>query len=702
MMFKSSSSAKLVLPFNPWVYFSIFLISNFLLSYFSLPLQSKLWIGLLGLLLPAVLAFKTYSPAPPGRPPLNGIEFLPDIPLWLWVSMAALALFIRFFKLTELSHWPLYDEGFIGFFALDLAHKWDWRLFYGSSQAPPLFIWMLSLFFKLGGASLFSLWFLPAALSALSIPFGYWAARQFFSKSFSFLCAIFLGLGFWPFFIGRFAQMPMLVLPAECVAFYYLGRFLNATRLTDQKKNLAALGLALGIGFYIHVSWFPVAGIIFLTVLWFLRGRWKLLLFFIFPLGGCLLPLFFQAFQMGYGLYLKDLWAVGGSNEWVPQLAVAWAYPRELFWGINSSEFSPELVGGGLLNPIWASLFFLGLLEILKNFNRPLYRWLLAGCSLFLLQGILTKTLETFRILPLLPLLISISIIGFTRLSLTLPSSKAWLLLSALMIPSAGLDFYHLFGPYQRVWGSPANWKNSLKSIERYRADQILKAVSAKWGPGFIFSDFVPGYSDQTLDLACASFQALPDSPFPSPQASWAAVLVNINDQPFLSQRFPNGRTYWLSSDLSSPDGGIMLWVTPLESSQREIFLKWREASLALKPFIFQSLSYVHGGPWEQVLAALETAEPAFQSDPFLRSCYWEKMADTYLRLGGDVRSAILSLQTAVRQGIPSAHLYYRMGTLYLISNEPTKAQAAFAQAVRAPLNRTNAADFVTPPGRRQ
>ncbi len=635
------------------------------------------------------MALKPLSP--PVKEPLFQKEILPPASLWIWILLAGAAVFIRFYKLTTLSRWPLYDEGFVGYFAVNLSQKWDWSLFYGSSQAPPLFIWLLSFLFKGMGPSLAGLWFLPAFLSALAVPLGYLAARQFFPRSFSFLCSLFLGVGFWGFYVGRFAQMPMMVLPAECLVLGGMGYFLKQKGEADRKKFLLFFGFAVGAGFYIHTSWAAVAGFVFLTILFILRRKLSLFSFFLFPLLIILSPLMASAFQNGYGSYLRDLWAFGDGNSLTAQLKIAGAYLRELFWGINPGEFSPELVGGGLMNPIWVSFFLLGLLELLHGFRRPLYRWLLLGLALFLLPGILTKTLETFRILPLLPVLIPVCVLGFYRLALSMSAVRPWLLLTVLMIPSAGLDFYHLLGPYQKVWDSPVHWKNSLKSIERSRANEILRAVYVKRGPGCVFSDFMPGFSDQTLDLSTSSLKTRSDSLKPA----WAACLVNINYQHYLSQKFPNGKSYWLSPDLSVPDGGMMLWVLPLDPSQQETFAGWQKASLALKPFIFQSLSYVHGRPWRQVLEALAEAEPSFRGDPLLRSFYWEKMADTYLRLGLDFPAAIRSLQTGLDEGVPSAHLYYRLGTLYAVSRENAKSQTYFSKAAHSPFNQTNASQFL-------
>jgi hypothetical protein len=97
-------------------------------------------------------------------------------------------------------------------------------------------------------------------------------------------------------------------------------------------------------------------------------------------------------------------------------------------------------------------------------------------------------------------------------------------------------------------------------------------------------------------------------------------------------------------------------------------------------------------------LKALDEVEPAFRGDPFLRAAFWEKRSDlqTKQRLGGitDEDNAIPSLEKAIEEGYPAAHLYEHLGILWLMAHDPAEAGKAFEKAVRAPLNLTDAAQY--------
>src|SRR5580692_3964026 len=136
-MTKTDSPNRFFIPFHPWLYFSIFLVANSLLSYFHLPLWLH-W-GALGggLLLPFMAAWITYRPA--GKPveSLFQAEFLPPISGWVLVFLGLSALFIRFYRLTSLAYWPRFDEGVTDYYALHVMEKGIDRFFFTNSQVPP-------------------------------------------------------------------------------------------------------------------------------------------------------------------------------------------------------------------------------------------------------------------------------------------------------------------------------------------------------------------------------------------------------------------------------------------------------------------------------------------------------------------------------------------------------------------------------------
>ena len=617
--------------FNPWFYFLLWGTTNAILSYSSLSITVKFEIGLLGLVLPWIIAWYSFSDPSHNEIFAQPKEFLPGIPAWFWLLVGSLALFVRLFKLTTLSVWPHYDEGVYGYYAIQLNEKWDWRLFYGDSRVPPLFVWILSLVFRIFGTSLSSLWLLPALISILVVPASYLASSRFFSKSFSVVCTMLMAFSFWPWLLGRFSFMTGLVLLAECLVLYCLGNFLNSSTLSFKKKWAFSLGFLLSLGFLIHIHWVSIAVLLVGTLLFDLKTNGKAaqetLLFWALPLVALSLPMLYLCVTKGYGSYLWHLAAFHQTSSWAEQAAISFSCFSALFWGMDPHFHTYQPFWGGFLNPILGSLFFLGLLEILKKPQPAMNRWLLCGFFFFLLPGIMTSDLETFRMVPVIPVLLVITAIGLQQLVSSFPGKKATILSLLLLILSAALDTYHLFGVYHHLWDSPNAWHGYVKSMEQYRAYELLRQKSSQEGPGLVFSDFIQGLPNQNLCVADYDFNAAQNPRLSFENTKWAAVLTNVNYQPFLAKRFPDGRYAWLSKDQNAPDGGLMLWIFPLDSSRLQEMKKWQQASLALKPFLDANIGYSGNGTYGESLKTLEGAAPAFQGDPFLESCFWEKTA---------------------------------------------------------------------------
>jgi hypothetical protein len=681
---------KIFVP--PRAYFLIFLLSNILLSYFALSLPMKLWVLLLGLMLPFFLglSFRHSSTGPPIN--LSTWEFLPPVRAWVWILLAAAACFVRFYKLTSLSVWPHYDEALWGFLAIDFYHHWDWSLFYQDNPYPSAYFWGLGILFKLFQPSVFLVWFYPALLSIFVVPFGYIAARQYFSKSISFLMTLFLALSFWPNFIGRFGNQQILTLLAEFFLLFLLGRFLKASSSPGAKKEAFLLGLFAALGFYIYISWVVIAFFAGLAVIAVWRKK-TVLNFYLF-LMFFLAALLFLAPLLQAGLfrnYLRTVRDVGTLfsipfNEWV---MVACGYLSSLFWGVSKDIYSYQPVWGGFLNPVLGSLFMIGLLELIRSWNLLISKWLLLALVLFCIPGVFTHDLEPFRALPMIPFLLVICALGLSVLFKGIPLKRRlrWILALALVV--AGLDFYHLAVRYHRIWDQESVWKGYAKPMERYRAFGLLDKIRKENGPGLIYSDFAPGLCDQTLTVADHAFNAAQNPDLSYRDAKWAAVLANANYKPFLSARFPDGRAYALSVGLSAPDGGQMLWVMPVTPEKEKTLKAWQEAAQSFCCF---------PGRYKSILRDnLAAAYPYFQQDAFLESCYWEKLADLDFGISGfkDVQKPIQDLKQGLERGYGAAHLYQRLAAFHLMRSELPQAKKALEKALAAPLDLTQSRQWL-------
>ncbi len=695
-MSKSPSASPL--PFHPWIYFFIFLTANTLLSYFTFSTETNLWIGFLGLALPFGLAWWTNRSSGDSHTPLYQIEFFKKIPIWVWLLIGAAAIFFRFYKLTTLSAWPTFDEGMFGFTAIQMNQKGVDRLFYMFSDIPVFYPWFLSLVFKLFGPSLFNFCFWPAVFSTLGVPLVYLAARQYFSKSFSFFCLLLAALAFWPCYSGRFCENEVLIFPWEALVFLWLGKCAQSSSPKGD-RFAALLGLSLGLAFYaVYLHWMSVTLIVVFTMIFlFGKERPSRLIWFALGLALPVIPFVILSVQTGGVNYLHSQSILTMAEPWIKKIQWAWNTPHVLFWGAVYEEVCYRPVWGGLINPLLGALFGVGLLEILKNLKNSLYLWLLISFFIFLLPGALSLGFEFFRIIPILVVLIPVIGLGWARLTQAFSLRWSTVILLALMIPSLLLDAYQLLGVYPRLWDNPSYWLKEVKSINNYRAYQILKSKSLSDGPGFVFADFIPSLDDQTLNLADYSFNAVNNSRLDGEKAKWAAVMINVNYQPFLAKRFGKGTIYWLSKDLNAADGGWMLWIIDINETNRPVFRQWQKASQSLNDYLtdyFQGTSPAGNRVIPKVLDTLNQIGPQFAGDPFLESCYAEKKADLLYKTQGAAASSQYLIQ-ALPQGYPAAHLFYRLGTLQLLQHQEAEARRTFQKALHAPINFTQSAQFL-------
>ncbi len=675
--------------FFPWAVFGCFLAANGVLSYFPLALEARLLIAAAGLLLPAVLALRT------GGKKVDLIksailgDFFPKIPPAGWALLALASVFLRFHQLTTLSLWPLEDEAMNGHYAIELAERGAWQLTYDFSGMPPLYVWGLGVFFKLFGISLVTLWFFPALLSTLAVGFLFAGSRYFFSKSFSFLLAGIWAVSFWPLYVGRFSVQGGFLIFWACLTFYWLGIFWQARKENSKLKSAFFLGLVSGCGFYTFTSWAIMAFLLTLFVFSVTAGgkakEWRRFLYFFVP----------EVF-----LFFILAWATlterGGHFRYVVQNPLGAGWPGlndfcALFWG---SRLTPNLFAyrpfwGGFLNPWLGALCFWGAIVLSKAGSSFWKQFIIL--FILILPGFLTGGLDGHRVVQSMPFLLFAAAVGLTSLLLTVPPAKRILLAGAVLLFSGGLDARHLFGVYHSLWTQPRdNWFAS-KSVERLRAFTLLEKLNREEGPGYVLSDLVPDIFDQTLSVAAYPFDAVQNPKIARDECHWAALLINVNFQGYLTRQFPEARWFWLASDVGAPNGGLMLGLLPLPSSHPEVLSRYLLAdrvSHSLAGEVYDNHDWKSSKP---ILKSLAGFYPAFKGDPFLESCFWEKFAETEYH-ERDFDAQVGAYQKAVAQGIPAAHLFNDLGALYLRRGSLAKAGENFKKALDCRPNHTSAA----------
>jgi hypothetical protein len=690
---------------NRLFYLFLFFAANSLIAYSALSPAAKMAVGLFGLLLPLYVAFRTVGDPPKGQAPAYERPSDPSPSLWVWAILGAVLIFSRFWGLTTLFAWPNLDEAWNGTLALELSRQWKWKFFYTFGETPPLSIWFPALLFKLGFSPAFSLWFPPALVSVLTVAVGTLAARQFFSRSFSFLLACLFTIGYWPLYIGRLCHEGIWLPLWVCACLYFWGRFIRAQAGSSQKPWIAALGFCVGLGCFTFTPW-PVVSVVFiLTVLLKTirakKNAWPVFLLFLAAFFAALAPFFIAILREGFGRHIVELSPWGGwfhSFNFLPGFG---RYFSALLWSPLEKDPAYTPVWGGFLNPLLGAFFWLGCVEMFRLRRRGVAQWTAAAFLLFLLPGGLSPNVEMFRVAQILPLLLWIAALGIQAFLGVW--RKRWVVLLALvLVPSAVFDATTLFAPYQNPNSHPQDFGRPLKSLERYDAFQILEKTANEQGPGLVFTAFdTDSLNDPSLALMAYPFNVAGNAGIqkkilqnenplvPPEKCRWMAVFVNVSYEPFLKERFPEGRWFWVSKDLPLENGGDMLGIIPLSEQNAPTAFRWFKAHAFMEQADLERF-FQNSGLLVKPLETLRAAVPWVQGDAFLESVFWDKMG-AYSYVNRDYDAHLEAYENAVSRGYPTSALYCKLGRLHLIKAHIPQAHAALLKATRAPMDRTSA-----------
>ena len=683
-LFQRGRVFKSTLP-PVWLLFAALAVLEAVLSYCDFP---GLWKAALFLL---SLAAVSSVPFFPGfrklfsdYPTLYRKEIIPGLPAGLFLLLFLAGLGARFYRLTSLNAWPGLDEGLIGMFAIGLSEKWDWRFFYTFGQAPPLMIWSVACLFKLGAPPFLCLWLPPALASGATVAVGYSAARRFFSRSFSLICAGLLAFGYWPLILGRTCHQGLWIPLWACGCLYFLGRFLQAPPGISQRRESLLLGFVTGLGSFTFTPWPAMALAVSGTVLARLLPRRTRdpgsLLCFLSALAVSLAPFLLAVGKEGYGPHIQAMSAASGWFTLEHQALTAFSYVASLFWGSPETDSAYTAAFGGMLNPLWGAAFLTGVLSLVRNRSHGLVGWVALAFFLGLLPGFLSMNVEMFRVAVAFPFLFFTTASGVAQLLSQAPPERRKALFFLLLLCGAALDGGRILKE-KSIPAMPENRQTSpLVDIHAY---QILKQVEGQAGPGLVFTEFTETPFDETLFDAVYGFNAA-ENPRRAGPARWAGVFINPHFQPCLASRFPGAVWYNLGRD-SSENPERMVGIIPLDGQNREILRRWTEAH-----HYFRQLSRaINSISEDQSYAEAERqfqAKPAFLAeDPFLEACYWERRAEFFYNYNyrAHYGDQLQALENAVQSGCPAAHLDYKLGGLLARKGQFVPARKAFQDALR-------------------
>lgn len=709
---------------DPWIIFFLFTFSNILLAYFQFSLEINLFIGLFGLFIPMIFRLSTQKKASDWETPPYELDFFKTPSWWVWGIVFLVAFFLRFFQLGTLFHFRLPDEVINALYAVQLNKQWSWNLFFHWSKLPPFYIWLLALLFKWTNASWTTIVEgLPAFLSFMAVPLFFISIRRLVSPSFAFTFTVACSTQFWPCFVGRFSHQAILMLVWEAIAFALLATWQTVFISTAQKRFSVFLGLWVGLGFYTYFGWPLVALLIAITLFFFPQNRQIGFSanFFRFSISAFLavLPLLYSFFRQGFNQYLLGLFLfnhnLDNENHW--SIFRCLCYCTSFFWKGWRENFAYNPWWGGFLNPIAGAFFFLGLITLWKFRNRPFVRWVFLALGVLFLPVLLANNTNWFHVLSLLPFFLGIGAVGFLDLLNRTRRTAGRFFLCLFLFFSLGLDGVNIYKTKKYLDQITSYDKNTKPVYD------LLNQLYQERGIGIILTEWVPEPWIMKLNFDTIPFNALYQTDKILSQASWMGVLTNVNYKPFLDERFPGGKFYWLSQNTFPPDGGLMLWVIPTDSIHQNIWTHWRQAALTLTPFWEEYNDILPGHTYSDLVGILNRAYLDMKGDPFLESCYWDLLSNLtlnekillsdHLELRADqitatqmiprsmlnepsLRENINDLQCAVNRGYPSANLYYELGTLWIMAKNPSQARKCFHKALKAPLDLTYSTQSLT------
>ena len=598
------------------------------------------------------------------------------------------AALVRIGAPASLSVWPMWDDGHYSFFAVDLFEKWHWQMFFGSEQYMPVYTWLQTLYYKLTGPSLFSMRTYPALYSAMLPLIAWWVCRQFFSRSFSFIYFLLIAFSFWPIFISCFSTDIGINLLWQFLVLFVLFKLLTAIRSKPELvlRLSLVLGFCLGFGWYLSKFWLSSLFFFFIAAAYsLLKNRkrnpmapWA----FLISTAAPLIPMFFLILSQGYGGHLQDHWVFTHiNNNWYDQWIVWLSYLTMFFWGsLERFSFHFDPLWGGFLNPILVASFLLGTIELLHSNTINFRLWIPAALAAFLSQGLLSNSLEAMRVAPLLPFLFFPTAMGFQVLAAYPQNKKSgpWIL-AVLGFLSLGLDAYHLGGPYHQ-WAIPGRHNQGGKSAERYRAFGILKKYSEKNGPGLILDNLIPDVFDQTMLTAAYPFNAARNPQLINQNPTWTGLLSTANNRGYLKALFPKAACFELADDLRNYDEGLDLFLVPMDGGNQKTLLKWTSANQFLQKSYPLIPYHVYHPSYAPVITALLNRWNDIKGDPYLESCFLEKIA-YYQYEDNDGGAFVKTAASLLGYGRPQGKLYFELGSASLEQKNKVEAVKYFKLA---------------------
>lgn len=380
-------------------------------------------------------------------------------------------------------------------------------------------------------------------------------------------------------------------------------------------------------------------------------------------------------FKEGYGHHLADSSTLSQWFSSSSQAITHFSYITSLFWGSLQTDTSYGPTWGGILNPILTSCFLIGILDLYQKRDEALSKWVGSAFTFCLLPSFLAGDyVELNRIVQVMPFLLFIVVLGLQKLLLDIVDrNQRKVVLVGLLFFSSLLDTNHLLNPTLEYFNF---WKSDRKASvdSNLKAYQILNSLRLHRGPGIIFTDFLPVKYGHSLYVTTYPFNSGVNPALNPGIASWAAILTNINYQPFLHKRFPESKWYWVEGRVPSLEGGLALGVLSISDDNRKVIKNWIKAQMIFHQLQLESEgSYNRKETYDQSVRHLLESYDSVKGDRFMEASYWEWTSQYFFN--PSYSENIAALQKAIDQGYPAVHLYQKLSMLLIEQNRAGEAE---------------------------
>ena len=192
-----------------------------------------------------------------------------------FVSVMAIAVFFRLWKLDSVPPGLYPDVAINGNDALDALAAKDFKLFYPENNGREgLFMWLIALSFLIFGPSVWAIKIVAAVFGILTVLGLYFLTKELFFKvsgirslPIALLAAFFLAISFWHVNFSRIGFRAIMVPFFLVFGFYFLLRGFRCRKTL----NFIFSGLFFGLGFYTYIAYRFVIFIlgVVLVIKWF-------------------------------------------------------------------------------------------------------------------------------------------------------------------------------------------------------------------------------------------------------------------------------------------------------------------------------------------------------------------------------------------------------------------------------------------------